>query len=214
MITTYYVYLLCGTDSGPQNNVIIQPIPAVPGNIIGESILSNGKCWVLINISNNLSQLQNIYNYNTYYNTNYFTQVFGEIFTSCENCLKYNGVIGGEGVTVTNCQLMLRNSKNCYLANTSGQVLVNSVLVYSFDSGFNGVLSPPLLINVNNMDNITINLVALSDSICGFNLSDTDNSGNIFIDNNSVTNTTITYNYKTYCGGKKEIEIFSSCVPV
>ena len=66
----YYVYLLCGTVPGPQNNVIIQPMPAVPGNMIGDVILANSpigtcQCWSLIDISDNINQLISIYPFNS-----------------------------------------------------------------------------------------------------------------------------------------------------
>ena len=211
----YYVYLECGAELGPRSNVIIQPMPAVPGNVIGESILDlvNKVCWTLIDISDNLPQLQNTYNYNTYYNTNYFTQVFGTIFTddedstACENCLKYVEAIGDEPIR---CNVELRNWSDCVEANTSGVVYVNSTSVYSFGTNFD-INDIDILIPVLVGDTITIELTAPINSSCNFDVSDTDISGNIFTHNDTITNTTITYSYVTYCGGKKSIEIFSTC---
>jgi hypothetical protein len=215
--TTYYVYLECRTVPGPQNNVIIQPMPAVPGNVIGETILDlvNKVCWTLIDISDNLSQLQNTYNYNTYYNTNYFTQVFGTTFTddedstACENCIKEIDVV----VVTTSCNVELRNWSNCVDANTSGAVYVNSnpTPSYSFGANFD-VNDVDVLIPVLVGDTITIVLTAPINSSCNFAVSDTDNVGNIFTHNDTITNTTISYSYVTYCGGKKSIEIFSTCI--
>jgi hypothetical protein len=217
--TTYYIYLRCETEAEPQNNVIIQPMPAVPGNVVGEAILGNGGCWLLIDISNNsLSQLQNTYNFNTYYNTNYFTQVFStftstESNSSCNNCLKSAEAVG---LTPNNCNIELRNWSNCEIANTSGAVYVNyvdsnSIPVYSFDVNFN-VNDVLQLIPVIIGDTITIVLTAPINSSCNFSVSDTNNVGNIFTYNDTITNTTISYSYVTYCGGAKSIEIFSSCI--
>jgi hypothetical protein len=214
----YYVYLECGTKAGPQNSVLIQPMPAVVGNMIGDAILGNGKCWSLIDISNNsLSQLQNLYPDNSYFDTNYFTQVFGSPFvisedsTACENCLKYAEEVG---VTPQDCNIELRNYSNCAEANTSGAVYVNSnpTPVYSFDVNFdvNDVLQ---LIPVSVGDTITIVLTAPINSSCTLDVSDTNSVGNIFTDSETITNTTTTYSYVTYCGGAKSIEIFSSCLP-
>lgn len=210
---TYYVYIKCGTSPISGNNAIIQPVPAVPGNIVGNSIIGNGECWSLIDISNNLSQLQNTYNYTTYCNTNYFTQVFGAIFTNtedstaCENCLRYSDTAV---ITPQSCNITLKNSNNCAVANTSGVVYVNSTPVYSFDTNFN-VNSVVKQIPVSVGDTITIVLTAPINSSCNFAVSDTYSNGNIFTDNDTITNTTITYSYITYCGGLKSIEIFSTC---
>ena len=212
--TTYYIYLRCGTEAEPQNNVIIQPMPAVPGNVVGEAIVGNGECWSLINISNNsLSQLENLYPYNSYSNSNYFTQVFGTIYTStefstaCENCLKAAEAVG---LTPQNCNIELRNWSNCAIANTSGVVYVGTTPVYSFDDNFNVddvTIQIPVLVG----DTITIVLNAPIISSCNFAVSDTDINGNIFTYADSINNTGISYSYVTYCGGLKSIEIFSSC---
>jgi hypothetical protein len=65
---TYYVYSVCGTRVPSITNTVIQPVPAIPGNVINEVILDvkNNRCWVLVAISSNLSQLQNTWNGTTY----------------------------------------------------------------------------------------------------------------------------------------------------
>ena len=138
----YYVYLQCGTNNESQNNVIIQPVPAIPTNVVGNVIFDskNSICWELVNISNNLSQLQNIYQYNAYYNSNYFTEVFGTIFsnskgkTACGECDNY---VKGLGVmSIPKCDFNIRNWSNCVDSNTQGEIYVNDVTVYSFNQSF------------------------------------------------------------------------------
>jgi len=210
--TYYYVYLPCGTIPSGSNNVVIQPISAIPGNVIGNVILdlTTNICWELINISINLSQLQNTYPYNTTYSTNYFIEVYGTIFngdTPCDDC---DATI--VEILPTQCQLTLLNSSNCLISNTSGVVYVNSDIVYSFDVDFD-IDSVVELIDVTVGDTITIVLNAPLNSICTLSVSDTDIDGNTFTHNDSITNEGISYNYKTYCGGMKQIEIFSTCEP-
>jgi hypothetical protein len=209
----YYVYRQCGTIDSPRSNVIIQPVAAVPGNVVGEVILDikNEICWVLIKISDNLTQLQSIYVDNTYYDTNYFTDVFGETFsgeTACEQC---TAALNNLTPVIQQCQITLTNTSNCQRADTSGVVYVNSVVVYSFDAGFD-VNTIVQYINVSVGDTITIVLNAPSNSSCTFDVSDTDANGNIFTHIDSITNTSVSYTYNTYCGGKKEINISSTCV--
>lgn len=213
--TLYYAYSQCGSNP-LRDIVIIQPVPAVPGNVPGNVIfdIKNKICWELINTSTDLPQLQNTYNNNTYYTTNFFTEVYGTIFTGssgnkpCEECLKY---VEAVGVTPISCNIKLRNWSDCLKANTSGIVYVNSVSVYSFDANFDVndvIVQIPVLVG----DTITIELTAPTNSSCNFAVSDTDNVGNIFTHNDTITNTTISYSYVTYCGGKKSIEIFSTCL--
>ena len=229
----YYVYLLCGTVSGPQNNVIIQPMPAVPGNMIGDAILANSpigncQCWSLIDISDNREQLLSNYPYNSTVDTNYFTQVFGVPFTStidstaCDICinqgtspisreLSCNPVIGED------CVITLRNWSNCADADTNGAVYVNYVPgnlppVYSWLFNF----------DVNDVyrdfyapagSTITIFLNAPYDGSITLNVINTNSAGNITTYTETITNTTTTYSYTTYCGVDNTIEIFSTCIP-
>lgn len=214
----YYAYRQCDTIDGTRSNVIIQPVPAVPGNVIGDVILDikNEICWTLINISDDLHLLQSIYVDNTYYDTNYFTDVFGETFggkTGCDDCKKKL-----ESITpvTQQCQIKLTNTSNCQRADTSGVVYVtspggNPIVVYSFDVDFD-VNTIVQYINVSVGDTITIVLNAPSNGVCSFDVSDTDANGIIFVYADSINNTGLSYSYKTYCGGKKEINIFSTCV--
>ena len=226
--TLYYVYLLCGTVPGPQNNVIIQPMPAVVGNMIGDAIfgntpLGNCECWSLIDISDNINQLLSNYPYNSTVDTNYFTQVFGVPYTStqdstaCENCLNQDisRDSGCGQVTGDDCVITLRNWSNCAEANTSGAVYVDfygSTPVYSWLTNF----------NVNDIfqdfpapvgSTITIVLNAPIDGSCTLNVINTNSAGNITTYNETINNTTTTYSYTTYCGDDNTIEIFSTCIP-
>lgn len=219
----YYAYLPCGTEATPDNQVIIQQSLVLPGMVVGNAFFANSSdicnCYELINSSDNLSQLQGIYqnvNYTLPPGANYFTSLYPQIFTGselekpCGQCLKMAEAIGC-GSVPADCQLKIINRNNCPFANTSGIIYVNSNIVYSFDTDF-GVNSIVEYINVAIGDVITIVLNAPVQSICELNISDTDINNNTFTHNEVINDTGITYRYTTYCGGKKEIDIFSTCV--
>jgi hypothetical protein len=218
----WYAYLACGTEPAPNNQVIIQPFLVLPGMVIGNVFaeLDVCRCYELINSSDNLSQLEGIYqNVSVTQFTNYFTVVYPEIFIGteidlpCTQCLKTLEGICLPEVAET-CTLEISNFKYCSRADTSGSVQVNGVVVYSFDNTFPvGSLTPPLNIPVTVGDIITVTMTSNnSNSLGEFTIGDTDVSGNVVGFYESVTNTTIVFPYRTYCGGKKEIEFKSNCL--
>lgn len=209
----YYAYLPCGTEPSKDNNVVIQPIPAIPGNTIGNVILDvkNNICWELINILDNLSQLQNIYPDNTYYTSNFFTEVYGTIFEGtettkpCEDCEK---ILEAISVPVeSDCTIDFRNWSDCEKSDTKGEVYINGELVYSFDDTFDVNVYLSTLF-VNNGDIITIHLVApLNSSI------------ELYYELTNETNTQVisgddkTFNFRVLCGEKPQrIQIYSTCL--
>jgi hypothetical protein len=217
----WYAYLACGTEPAPNNQVIIQPFLVLPGMVIGNVFaeLDVCRCYELINSSDNLSQLEGIYqNVSVTQFTNYFTVVYPEIFIGteidlpCTQCLKtLEGICSPE--VAENCTLEIRNLKFCSRADTSGSVQVNGVVVYSFDSTFPvGSLTPPLDIPVTVGDVITITMTSSNSGNFGeFLVSDGDINGNVFEHYEYILDNTVVYNYRTYCGFKKEIEFKSNC---
>jgi hypothetical protein len=175
----YYAYLQCRTIPGPFNNVIIQPVPAIPGNVVGDVILDvkDNICWELREISDNLSQLQNIYIFNTYYSTNYFTEVYGTIFTGtetttpCEDCIKYLDTIDTETPTQTYTLVGPNNSSldACTQGNTLGSVLGFYTLTNGINLGSqvydNPILSVPTLVTTPGWYAISGSLIGLYTSI-------------------------------------------------
>jgi hypothetical protein len=209
----YYVYLECGTNNEIKNNVVIQPVPAIPTNVVGNVIFDskNSICWELVNISDNLSQLQNIYQYNAYYNSNYFTEVYGTIFsnskgkTACGECDNY--VKGLEVMSIPKCDFNIRNWSNCVDSNTQGEIYVNDVTVYSFNQSFDSNLYTSNL-TVNNGDSIRIHLIVPLESTITLNTELT--SGN---ETRTITNEDFTLNLIVNCSEKtQKIDIFSTCI--
>ena len=225
-----YAYLACGTEPSRDNNVIIQPVLVLPGMVINDSFLNlkDCICYELINISDNLVQLQALYPFNSYYDTNYFTDYYGTIFTSndtrkgCEECLRQSEALGNlcnPPTVAERCDIKIYNQKNCRSAFTSGTVKLygpnnpSGVVVYEFDSTFPvGELDPPATISAFVGDVIQITVSAPSSVAINFAVSDGDDMGLPYDYNQTVTNDTVTFEYKTYCLFKKEISFFSTCV--
>lgn len=208
--TLYYAYAQCGSIL-PRAFVIIQSIPAIPGNMIGDVVLDNINkiCWELINISDNENQLISIYPNNSTY-TNYFVDVTyfqdNGVEKPCDNCEK-----SLDEPVIQRCNLTLTNIKNCAEAATSGMVYVNGILVYQFGVNF-PVSTFTQLIPVVVGDVITIIINATGVGTGVVQVSDTDVNGDVLDYTSSViTNDSLEYTYRTYCGLKKEINIFSSC---
>jgi hypothetical protein len=219
----WYAYLPCLTVPAPDNQVIIQPFLVLPGMVVGNAFINNDEClcYELINSSDNLSQLEGIYlNVSVTQFTNYFTNVYPQILIGtefekpCEQCLKLLEALNTCNPPVAeNCTLEIRNLKYCARADTSGSVQVNGVVVYSFDSTFPvGSLTPPLDIPVTVGDVITITMTSSNSGNFGeFLVSDGDIDGNVFEHYEYILDNTVVYNYRTYCGFKKEIEFKSNC---
>lgn len=209
----YYAYLPCGTRPSKENNVIIQPVPAIPGNSLGNVILDvkNNICWELINILDNLSQLQNIYPDNTYYTTNFFTEVYGTIFEGtetvkpCDECKK---TLDSLVIPVnSDCSIDFRNWSDCEKSDTKGEVYINDEMVYSFNETFdvNVFLST---FYVNNGDVVKIHLVCPVSSGITFYYELTNGTDTV-----SITDEDYTFDFVVRCGEKPQrISIYSTCL--
>ena len=204
----YYVYRQCGVEPSTRDNDIIQPMPALIGNnIIGQVVLNEitKVCWTLIDISPNVTQLQNIYIYNTLYHTNYFTQLDGNIYDNCADC-----EIAIAPVVREKCDITINNASNCARANTTGQVFVNNVLRYSFDENF-GTLTVTEIISAYVGDTIEIVITAPLNGICSFSVNDANSDGSEYVYTDTVTNGNLSFSYRTLCGSKKQIDFTSTC---
>jgi hypothetical protein len=212
--TLFYAYIQCGGNP-LRDNVIIQPVPALPGNVIGDVVLNNitKVCWELIKTSTDLGQLEGLYVNHTTLSSNYFVDVYPTFTGSsgdkpCDECAKYlSSITPVDG----RCNLTLINTKNCAEAATSGMIYVNGILVYQFGVNF-PVSTFTQLIPVLVGDVITIKVNSTGTANCVVQVSDTYANGTA-LDYTSgiITNNNLEYTYKTYCGLKKEITILSTC---
>jgi hypothetical protein len=210
---SYYAYLMCGKIPSKET-VIIQPTPAIPGNVVGNVILDlvNKICWELIDISSNLSQLLNTWN-GTYISPNYFTNVYGTIFEGsetskpCEDCEKLLEAIS---VPVkSDCTIDFRNWSDCVKADTKGEIYVNNEIIYSFDDTFDANVYLSTLF-VNNGDFIKIYLYAPVKSV--ITLYTELSSG---ISTQTITDNEYILEFKVECGEKPlKIDIFSTCLNI
>ena len=213
---TYYAYKICGTRPSP-TTVVIQPVPAIPGNVVGNVILDlvNKLCWELMEISTNLSQLQNTWNGTTYPN-NYFTLIYnGTIFVGsptvkpCDECIKAldNITVPVEG----KCATQLRNWSDCKGSDTSGVIYINSEIVYSFDENFDiNLFINSLSINDGDIVKIIITLPPGGNSIATLNVG--YNDGQTYSETSSTGQ--IVFVYEVKCPVKpypSYIDIFSTC---
>jgi phosphatidylethanolamine-binding protein (PEBP) family uncharacterized protein len=218
---TYFVYLICG-ERPDKTTVVIQPVPAIPGNVVGESIfdIDNSLCWELMEISSDLTQLENTWLGNTI-DYNYFTNVYPTVFTNtegynaCENCLKYVEAIGGGGVIAgSKCPTNLRNWSDCARSNASGFIAINDIIIYSFDSTFDANVFISTL-GTNEGDVVKIVLTPnVTNSIVTLNV--TYNGVSLFSQTSS--NNEIGFVYTVRCDAKSttqyNIDIFSTCKEV
>mgnify|MGYP003647824130 CR=1 FL=1 len=202
----YYAYRICGARSLP-TTVVIQPVPAIPGNVVGNVILDlvNKICWELVAISTNSAQLVNTWNGTTYPN-NYFT--FVSLFQGtatlkpCEECEKAVNVVE----PVYDCIISLRNWSDCKASNTKGEIYINGVMFYSFDENFDVNIYLSTL-NVNNGDIIKIYLYAPLNSVA--TLYTELSSGN---NTQTVSGGDYVLEFRVECGVKpQKIDIFSTC---
>ena len=206
---TYYVYSVCGTRVPSITNTVIQPVPAIPGNVINEVILDvkNNRCWVLVAISSNLSQLQNTWNGTTYPN-NFFENIGlvypnTDVSASCNQC---NKDLETYIVIDERCNITLNNRSDCEESNVVGLIKVNNLPIYSFDTNF-GINNFTSFIDVGVGDLITIRLEVPIGSY-----------SNLGINDNGVSYTeesyggVILYEYIVGCNSKNEINITSTCI--
>jgi hypothetical protein len=210
---SYYAYKICGKRPS-RETVIIQDVPAIPGNVVGNVILDlvNKICWELVAISTDLGQLLVTWN-GTHYSPIYFTNVYGTIFTGsdlakpCEDCEKLLEAIGGGGVIASDCKIDLRNWSDCVKADTTGKILINGEAIYVFDETFDANVYLSTLY-VNNGDIIQISLYAPVDSTITLytELSTGVNTYTIEGDNERVIE------FRVECGTRpQKIDIFSTC---
>jgi phosphatidylethanolamine-binding protein (PEBP) family uncharacterized protein len=187
--------------------VVIQPVPAIPGNVVGNVILDlvNKICWELVAISTNSAQLVNTWNGTTYPN-NYFT--FVSLFQGtatlkpCEECEKAVNVVE----PVSDCIISLRNWSDCKSSDTKGEIYINGIMFYSFDENFDVNIYLSTL-NVNNGDIIKIYLYAPSNSVATLYTELT--SGN---NTQTVSGGDYVLEFRVECGEKpQKIDIFSTC---
>ena len=212
----YYAYKICGTRPLP-TTVVIQPVPAIPGNVVGNVILDlvNKLCWELMEISTNLPQLQNTWNGTTYPN-NYFTQIYnGTTFVGsptvkpCDECIKAldDIIVPVEG----RCATQLRNWSDCKRSDTTGVIYINSDIVYSFDENFDiNLFINSLSINDGDIVKIIITLPPGGNSVATLNVG--------YNDGQTYSQTSITgqivFVYEVKCPNRpypSYIDIFSTC---
>jgi hypothetical protein len=138
--TLWYAYLMCGTRPSKET-VVIQPVPAIPGNVVGNVILDlvTKICWELVEISSDENHLLSTWN-GTSYSNNYFTNVYGTTFTGngilkpCEECQNQIKILPPNNST--SCPTNLRNYSNCAKADVRGTIYINNIVVYSFTENF------------------------------------------------------------------------------
>lgn len=207
---TYYAYLMCGKQPD-KTTVVIQPVPAVPNNIVNNVILDlvNKLCWRLVDISSNLSQLQNNW-IGVTYDYNYFDNVSPIIYT-CENCNNFLKSVGTEIQVKSKCPTNLRNWSNCANADVSGVIYIGSNLVYSFTSTFDTNLLIDTL-NTNDGDVVKISVTPnVTNSVVTLNV--TYNGASLFSQTSSTSE--ISFVYTVRCDAKSttqyNIDIFSTC---
>lgn len=211
---TYYAYLICGKIPG-KTTVVIQPAPAVPGNVVGGVILdfTNKLCWELMEISSNLSQLENNWIGITY-DYNWFDDVSPTIYTGtetlkpCEECVK---MINTVVPVKSKCPTNLRNLSDCAIADASGVISINDIIIYSFTSTFDANVFIDTLstyngdvVKISLTPNVTNSVVTLNVTYGGTSLTSQTSSttpiGFVFTVR-CDTNSTTQYN----------IDIFSTC---
>jgi phosphatidylethanolamine-binding protein (PEBP) family uncharacterized protein len=216
---TYYAYQLCGSKLG-DGNAVIQPVPAIPGNVVGDVILdlNNRNCWQLMEISMDLGQLQNHYGGNTYF-TNYFTSVYGTVFNdpkiACDYCQSVNNSLpvlepAPDAPKPLSCPTNLRNWNDCIKSDVSGVIYINGVVVYSFNSSFDANIFIGTL-PTHNGDNVKIVLTPPIGNTSVVTLNVSYNDGLTYT---QTSDTEIGFDYVVKCVKKSQpssIDIFSTC---
>jgi phosphatidylethanolamine-binding protein (PEBP) family uncharacterized protein len=214
--TMYYVYMICGTRRPSETTVVIQPVPAVPGNLINDVVLHipSRVCWQLMAIGSNLQQLQNQW-FGVTYPNNYFTggvTVFPNIpsRTPCEDCKKALDILPLDGACPTN----LRNWSDCKDANVTGEIYVttpNNVtsLVYSFGPDFDvNIYVGSLPTNSGDVIKVILYPPTNGETTVTLNVSG-------YVTYSETSSGTIVYVFKTECNAEFpngcSIDIFSTC---
>jgi phosphatidylethanolamine-binding protein (PEBP) family uncharacterized protein len=208
----FYVYKLCGTLV-EEGDIIIQPFPAIPGNVIGNVILylPKNECWELVDIGVNQSQLQNTWG-GTLISDNYFIDVFPTPFVGnndlkpCKECKNKIIILPPKG----DCTINLRNWSDCKESDASGVIYVNANIVYSFNSTFNANVYLDTL-QINNGDIVKIILTpAVNNSIVTLNVG--YNNAETYSQTTDSTNEIMfVYEVKCFESFQHYIDIYSTC---
>ena len=211
----YFAYLICG-ERPDKTTVVIQPVPAVPGNVVGGVILdfTNKLCWELMEINSDLSQLENNWGGVTYY-YNWFDDVSPTIYTGsdgttpCEQCNKELEAIS---VPVrTKCPTNLRNWSDCASSDSSGYIYIGNDEIYSFTSTFDA----NVFINaLSTYDGDVVKIILtpnVTNSVVTLNVR--NNGVSLFSQTSSTSE--ISFVYTVRCDAKSttqyNIDIFSTC---
>ena len=214
----WYVYKKCNAMTN--NDVIIQPVPAVIGNILNDVILDlNTKtCWQLVATGGNAGQLQGQWGGSTYPN-NQFTNVYQPVFpetpdrTACEDCKK--AIDNLEEPIESNCPTNLRNWSDCKAADVEGTIYIitpngDTTVAYSFGPDFDvNIYLATLPTNTGDIIKIVLIPPINGETVVTLNVS-----GSVTYSQTSTGN--IVYTFKTKCNKQYpngcSIDIFSTCM--
>jgi len=137
-IKKWYVYQVCN-NTNDDDLAIIQNDPVIVNNVVGDVFFDGVRCWILVNISdfNLLNSLQNIY-INNYivsgFNTAYFSNISQTFTGSIDNCRICNSTTGRKTTVTENCGLEINQIRTSQSSNSSGFVVINGVIEYSFNN--------------------------------------------------------------------------------
>jgi hypothetical protein len=204
----YYAYRECGGDD--KSLVILQPILALPGMVLNDTILFNSggvhTCWELIGNTLTLQQYQGLY-VNTYTSvTNYFTDVSGDIYKKCAECQRAADLLNNP--VHNNCSLDFTYQNTC-LNGGSGTVSINDNVIYEWNGyigTYNSNTDSP--ITVNDGDVITVNGFLIDTrNILVMTIETNDISGNSVSGYEEIygLQTDYQYSYVVYCGGNPNV---------
>ena len=214
----WYVYKKCNAMTN--DDVIIQPVPAVIGNILNDVILDlNTKtCWQLVATGGNAGQLQGQWGGSTY-PYNYFTNVYQPVFpetpgrTACEDCKK--AIDNLEEPIESNCPTNLRNWSDCKAADVEGTIYIitpngDTTVAYSFGPDFDvNIYLATLPTNTGDIIKIVLIPPINGETVVTLNVS-----GSVTYSQTSTGN--IVYTFKTKCNKQYpngcSIDIFSTCM--
>jgi len=137
-IKKWYVYQVCN-NTNDDDFAIIQNYPVIVNSVVGDVIVDNFKCWVLVSINdfNLLNGLQNIYinNYTSSgFNTAYFSNISQTFTGNQDNCRICNNSIKRKTTVTENCGLEINQIRTSQSSNSSGFVVINGVIDYSFNN--------------------------------------------------------------------------------
>jgi hypothetical protein len=162
-IKKWYVYQVCN-NTNDDDLAIIQNYPVIVNNVVGDVFFDGDRCWVLVNISdeNLLNSLQNIYinNYTSSgFNTAYFSNIVNTFTGSIANCRICNNSIRRKTTVTENCGLEINEIRTSQSSNSSGFIVINGVIEYSFNNieSYAGTTNTSFSFEVNSTITIVIN---------------------------------------------------------